>query len=319
MIPRNVQEMQLIKWLEGYGLKHLTSGKTREMFTLPGHEDYMLIYATDRISIFDIVLNAKVEKKGEVLPALTIYWLAELCPALEIETHLVAFGSGIDEYLPKQLRYVADMWRRCLVVKKANVLPIEAIVRGHLTGSGLKDYKETGMICDIELDAGLHDGSRFETPIFTPSTKAEMGEHDKNISFLKMEETIGEKNAEEVRLQSLILFSEANKRVNPNGIVIADTKFEWGLAKNGNLILVDEILTPDSSRFWPAQPEYEKTPSSFDKQPVRDWGDEAGIKHDPTIIPPKDVLDATTARYLMANEMICGRSLEQFQQDVMGV
>ena len=319
MIPEQVQETRLIKWFETYGLSHITSGKTREMLTLPGHDDLMMIYATDRISIFDIVLNAKVKKKGEVLAAMTVYWLSKLCPALNINTHLVAYGSEIDQFLPMKLRKVPDIWKRSLIVKRAEVLPVEAIVRGHLTGSGYKDYKATGMVCGIELDAGLHDGSRIDPPIFTPSTKAEMGEHDQNISFLEMERLVGEKVAENVRFQSLMLFSEANKRVNDNGIVIADTKFEWGIAGNDELILIDEILTPDSSRFWPAKPKYEKTPSSFDKQPVRDWGDEAGIKGDPTIIPPKDVLDATTARYLMANEMICGKSLQEFQQDVLGV
>jgi len=320
MIPKKVQELQLIKWFGKFGMIHLTSGKTREMFTIPGHEDLMLIFATNRISIFDIVLNAIVGKKGQVLTALTIFWITKLCPALGLDTHLVAYGSEIDRYLPKQLRNTPEMWMCCLVVKKANVLPVEAIVRGHLTGSGLEDYEATGMVCGIELLSGLHDGSRIEVPIFTPSTKAEMGEHDKNISFLDMEKSIGEEIAEQVRFQSLMLFSEANKRANDNGVVIADTKFEWGIdpVTNG-LILVDEILTPDSSRFWPAQPEYEKTPASFDKQPVRDWGSQAGIKADPTIIPPKNVLDATTSRYLLAVEMICGKSLGQFQQEVMSV
>lgn len=320
MIPEKAQAVQLIKWFEKYGMIHLTSGKTREMFTLPGHKDYMLIYATNRISIFDIVLNALVYKKGEVLTALTVFWLTKLCPALGTETHLVAFGNGIDEYLPKKLRNIPDLWKRSLVVKVADVLPVEAIVRGRLTGSGLKDYMATGMVCGIELDAGLHDGSRIDPPIFTPSTKEDMGKHDQNIPFEVMVDKVGRELAKQVKLQSLKMFTKANEMVNGNGVVIADTKFEWGIDPiTKQLILVDEILTPDSSRFWPAQPEYETSPNSFDKQPVRDWGKQAGIKKDSSIIPPDEVLSATTGRYLLAIEMICGRTLEQFQQNVMGV
>lgn len=320
MIPEKVQAVQLIEWLKKHGMFHLNSGKTREMFTLPGFDGYMLIYATNRISIFDIVLNAIVSKKGEVLTALTVFWLTKLCPALGIETHLVAFGKNVDQYLPKQLCNIPDLWKRSLVVKCATVLPIEAIVRGHLTGSGLKDYQATGMVCGIELGSGLHDGSRIDPPIFTPSTKEDMGKHDQNIPFGLVAETIGNELALQVKDQSLKLFIEANKLVNDNGIVIADTKFEWGIGSgSGELILVDEILTPDSSRFWPAQSEYMMTPSSFDKQPVRDWGKGAGIKKKPEIVPPAAVLSATTTRYEKAIEMIYGDSLEKFQHDVMGV
>jgi len=320
MIPKQVSALSLIKWFEKNGMEHLTSGKTREMFTLPGNDNLMLIYATNRISIFDIVLNALVNKKGEVLTALTVFWLTKLCPNLAIATHLEAFGSEIDKYLPKGLRNIPDLWKRSLVVKNANVLPVEAIVRGHLTGSGLKDYKASGMVCGLELPPGLHDGSRIEPPIFTPSTKAQMGKHDVNITFEDMTEEIGKNIADQVKTLSLKLFTRANETVNVNGIVIADTKFEWGIDPiTGGLILVDEILTPDSSRFWPAQDEYEKTPPSFDKQPVRDWGAKVRIKKDPSIIPPGDVLIATTKRYLNATEMICGVPLSDFQQDLMGV
>jgi len=290
------------------------------MFKIPGHEDLMLIYATNRISIFDIVLKAMVYKKGEVLTALTVFWLTKLCPLLDIETHLVTFGGEVDRYLPKKLQGTADLQKRCLVVKYADVLPIEAIVRGHLTGSGYKDYKRTGMVCGINLDEGLHDGSCIEPAIFTPSTKEEMGKHDRNITYDEMIEIVGEDISSQVKSLSLRLFSSANEMVNKNGVVIADTKFEWAVdPKTGLVFLVDEIMTPDSSRFWPAQDEYEKTPPSFDKQPVRDWGLEVVIKSNPSIAPPKEVLDATTDRYQEAIKLISGYSLEQFQQELMGV
>ncbi|MEA2007063.1 MAG: phosphoribosylaminoimidazolesuccinocarboxamide synthase [Patescibacteria group bacterium] len=320
MIPKQTQALLLINWFKKAGLIHLTSGKTREMFKIPGREDLMLIYATNRISIFDIVLNAVVFKKGEVLTALTIFWLTKLCPSLGIQTHLVAFGSEIDRYLPNDVRNIPDLQKRCLVVRFADVLASEAIVRGHLTGSGYKDYTKTGMVCGIKLGEGLHDGSLIDPAIFTPSTKEEMGKHDRNISFEEMIKTVGEDVANQVKTLSLSLFTEANRMVNENGVVIADTKFEWAVDSESDLVfLVDEILTPDSSRFWPAQAEYSETPPSFDKQPVRNWGLEVGIKADHAIIPSKVVLEATADRYREAIQLIYGDSLEQFQKIEMGI
>lgn len=324
-IPEGVREIQLIERFEAAGLVHVASGKTREMFDLPDYREYRLIYATDRVSIFDIVLNAKVEFKGYVLTANTIFWLDDFFG--ETENHLVDFGSGVDSFLPKELQGDSDLQKRCIIVKKADVLSIEAIVRGHLTGSGYANYKEDGTVCGFKLPDGLFDGSKLPEDLFTPSTKAPAGEKDENISFEQMVTRLGGARglAEGVRARALSLFADANKEINRYGIVIADTKFEFGLVQNEDgswsLILIDEVLTPDSSRFWPWEEGmvYEGAPPSFDKQGVRDWGKSVGIKKDPTQVPPDEVLAETSEKYLKIAEITLQQPLFSFWEEYMDI
>lgn len=322
-LPEAVRKIGLIERFEAAGLVHFATGKTREMFELPDEPDMLLIYATDRISIFDIVLNALIDFKGYVLTATTVFWLKVL--DLGVSNHLIAYGAEIDDFLPEILQEDDDLQKRCLLVEKAVVFKTEAIVRGRLTGSGLKDYLETGIVCGHKLPEGLHDGSLLPEVLFTPSTKAESGKKDKNISFEEMVKIIGDrKSAEIIRDKALELFSLANEIAVPAGVVIADTKFEFGLVKGQvnrtpQVVIVDEILTPDSSRFWPWQEEYSSAPESFDKQGVRDWGKSVGIKKDPTIIPPPKVLSAATGKYLEISQRLTGMSLQEFWKEAMGI
>ena len=323
-LPKAVRAIELIERFEVAGLLHFSTGKTREMFEIPDKPELLLIYATDRISIFDIVLNALIKSKGHVLTASTIFWLNQF--NFGAGDHLMAYGSGIDEFLPKDLRGDSDLQKRCLVVEKAMVLPIEAIVRGNLTGSGLNDYKATGMVCGHELPPGLHDGSKLPEVLFTPSTKAEAGEKDRNIEFDEMVEHIGGDFglATKVREEAKKIFSLANEIANKKGIVIADTKFEFGMVTNKSnntvkLALIDEILTPDSSRFWPFQDEYTSAPESFVKQGVREWGKSVGIKKNPTIVPPEEVLDIATKKYRDIIQRLSGMPLESFWQTEMKI
>ena len=239
-------------YLTGLNLVH--QGKVRDTFELPDR-NLLLPVATDRISIFDIVLNGLVRYKGEVLTALNIFWRTQVLRKLQHD--LVAFGRGIDEYLPPDLRGNRNLWRRATVVRRLNMLPVEAIVRGHLTGSGLKDYQKTGAICGNDLPAGLKDGSKLPDPIFTPSTKAEIG-HDENVSAGSVTGQFGEA----IESLSLTVFSIGKHFAYSVGLIVADSKFELGylgeIPPSGKvplemLVLADEVLTPDSSRFWGAR------------------------------------------------------------------
>lgn len=308
----------LIQRLTSLGFAHVRSGKVRETFAVPGFPQLLFIVCTDRISIFDIVLNAFVALKGAVLNAMTIFWIIEVFK--DKPTHLVAFGKDMDRFLPKQLHGDRNLYQRSMIVEKMVMLPVEAIIRGRLTGSGWKDYQSnSGVVCGIQLPPGLHDGSALPQNIFTPSTKADMGLHDVNISFEQLVALTDLEKAEWVRSESLELFSRAAEYALPRGIIIADTKMEFAWKKIG-----DEIITPDSSRFWPADKTEEaiatgKTPPSLDKQPVRDWGKSAGIKDNPTIVPPPEVLQATTGRYLKAFNMLVDMELRDFQEYKMGL
>jgi len=295
-----------------HGMQHLKSGKTREMFSIPGHKDKMFIYTTNRISVFDAILPFDVPFKAEALNALTVFWLNEVFH--DTPNHLVAFGSGIFKYLPEGLRQPPN-WAlagRGLVVKKAEVLPVEAIIRGYLTGSGLKDYQRTGKICGHKLPTDLHDGSRLPEPLFTPSTKARLGEHDQNITMTEMTRILGsEALAETIKRESLRIFTEASRIAEARGAVIADTKLEWGLDKNCQLILVDEVLTPDSSRFWPWQAEeYERSPQSLDKQQMRNWYKNRNLEE----IPPRTIIEKTKNKYREIVKLLTLRTLEDFQK-----
>ena len=270
----------------------LHRGKVRDIYEVDA--DHLLIVQTDRLSAFDVILPTPVPGKGKVLTAMSNFWFARLGHV--IPNHL----SGIaPEDVVKTAEERAQVKGRAFVVKKLKPLPIEAIVRGYLVGSGWKDYKKTGAVCGIELPAGLQEAQKLPQPLFTPSTKAAVGDHDENISFAEAQKLLGEARAEEVKNATLALYTEAADYALTRGIIIADTKFEFGVDDAGKLYLIDEALTPDSSRFWPAD-EYRvgSNPPSFDKQFIRDWLEASGWnKQPPAPEVPDDVLHKTTEKY----------------------
>ena len=279
-------------------------GKVRDIYDLG---DKLLLVASDRISAFDFILKDPIPYKGEILTRLSIFWL-DLFKDI-IPTH---FLSADVADLPEPFAAHADYLRgRFMLVKKAEVFPIECIVRGYLAGSGLKEYNKTGTLCGIDLPAGLVNSSQFETPLFTPSTKAEIGDHDENISYERMEEILGAEQAAALRDASLSVYTRGRDHAAKRGIIIADTKFEFGLI-DGQLTLVDEVLTPDSSRFWPAD-EYKpgQNQPSFDKQFVRDWLE--STDWDKTTEPPAlpaNIIETTSKKYIQAYEIITGTKFE---------
>ncbi len=281
-----------------------SQGKVRDLFDLG---DKLLLVASDRISAFDFVLPSPIPYKGEVLTKLSLFWFELLDDV--VENHLLS--TDIAD-LPEQFAPHAEYLRgRFMLVRKAKVWPVECIVRGYLAGSGLKEYQRTGTVCGIPLPDGLVDSSKLEDPLFTPSTKAEIGEHDENISFERMVEIVGEEMAAALRDTSIAIYSKAREHAASRGIIIADTKFEFGDV-DGRLTLIDEVLTPDSSRFWPAD-EYEpgRSQASFDKQFVRDWLESSGWdKQAPAPALPPDIIEATSAKYIQAYELITGRTFE---------
>jgi phosphoribosylaminoimidazole-succinocarboxamide synthase len=244
-------------------IKFIRSGKVRDIYDLG---DSLLMIASDRISAFDVVLPNGIPGKGKLLTQISIYWFRQMEDI--IKNHLIA--TNVDEYPSQCHKYRDQLEGRSMLVKKAEQLPVECIVRGYLSGSGWKEYQKTGSVCGIKLPDGLKESSRLETPIFTPSTKAEEG-HDINISFKETENIVGDEMAARLRDVSLRIYSKARELAEKKGIIIADTKFEFGIY-NKELILIDEILTPDSSRFWSAQT-YEpgKGQDSYDKQIIRDY------------------------------------------------
>ena len=275
-------------------------GKVRDIYDLG---DKLLLVASDRISAFDFVLKDPIPYKGEILTRLSLFWFDFLKDV--IPTH---FLSADVADLPEPFAAHADYLRgRFMLVKKADVFPTECIVRGYLAGSGLKEYNKSGTLCGIALPDGLVNSSKFDEPLFTPSTKAEIGDHDENISFERMEELLGADMASQLRDASLKVYTRGRDHAASRGIIIADTKFEFGLI-GGELTLVDEVLTPDSSRFWPAD-QYEpgKNQPSFDKQFVRDWLE--STDWDKTTEPPSlpaDVIETTSQKYIQAYEIITG-------------
>jgi phosphoribosylaminoimidazole-succinocarboxamide synthase len=274
-------------------------GKVRDVYDLG---DKLMIVATDRISAFDWVLPTPIPDKGRVLTALTLFWLRWL----KVPNHLL---SADQKDFPAEFRS-PDFAGRSMLVRKTQVVPIECVVRGYLVGSGWKDYCKTGAVCGIKLPANLRECDQLPEPIFTPSTKAETG-HDENISFEQMVKTVGQGVADELRTRSLDVYRRASEYARGRGVIIADTKFEWGKLPNGELILIDEVLTPDSSRFWPGD-QYApgKSQPSFDKQFVRDWLETTTWeKNSPPPALPVDVVEKTRQKYLEAVERVSGSKL----------
>jgi phosphoribosylaminoimidazole-succinocarboxamide synthase len=293
---------QTLLQIELPGLRKLKSGKVREIFDL---DDALLFVATDRISAFDCIMPNGIPRKGEVLTQISYFWFNQTSAFQP--NHL---RSRPNEALPARLQpYAAQLARRSMIVKKAQPLAIECVVRGYLAGSGWKEYREQQTVCGINLPPGLKESSELPAPIFTPATKAESG-HDENISFEQAAQIVGADIAEQARAASLKIYRFAREYALKRGIIIADTKFEFGLL-DGKLILIDEVLTPDSSRFWPAD-QYKPGQSqpSFDKQFVRDYLETLAWKKTPPAptLPP-EVVAKTQAKYLEAYERLTGQKL----------
>ena len=283
------------------GLNLRARGKVRDLYEVG---DLLLIVATDRLSAFDVVLPTPIPDKGKVLTQLSLFWFDKLRGI--VPSHVVEARNFTGELAP----FAQDLAGRSMLVKKTQPLPIECVVRGYLSGSGWKDYQKTGAVCGIALPAGLVDSSKLPQPIFTPSTKATSG-HDENISFEEAASQIGKSLAERVRDVSIEIYQRASDYAAERGIIIADTKFEFGLA-DGELIWIDEALTPDSSRFWPAN-EYQagKAQPSFDKQYVRDYLERIGWnKQPPGPELPADIVSATRERYREAYQRLTGTALD---------
>lgn len=277
-------------------------GKVRDLYDLG---DSLLLVASDRISAFDFVLPDAIPHKGEVLTKLSLFWFDLLGDV--VPNHLLSTDM---KDLPEPFRaHAAELQGRSMLVKKASVFPVECIVRGYLAGSGLKEYNAQGTVCGIPLPTGLVESSKLEQPLFTPSTKAEIGDHDENISFDEMVKIVGAETAEALSEASVRLYSAARDHAASRGIIIADTKFEFGLI-DGQITVIDEVLTPDSSRFWPADtysPGHAQP--SFDKQFVRDWLE--STDWDKQSEPPRlpaDVIEMTSKKYIQAYETITGQT-----------
>jgi len=289
------------------GIKKLKSGKVREVFDLG---DRLLFVATDRISAFDVIMPNGIPRKGEVLTQISCFWFAQtesFQPNHRISRPGDTFGVPALAGLPDDLK--RKLARRSMIVKKARPLAIECVVRGYLAGSGWKEYQKSRTVCGIKLPPGLKESSELPEPIFTPATKAETG-HDENISFERAKRIVGDDMAGQARAASLRMYNFARDYAHQRGIIIADTKFEFGL-DNGKLILIDEVLTPDSSRFWPVD-QYApgKGQPSFDKQFVRDYLETLDWdKTPPGPKLPDDIVAKTTAKYLEAYERLTGKKL----------
>jgi phosphoribosylaminoimidazole-succinocarboxamide synthase len=280
-------------------------GKVREVYD--AGDDRLLLVASDRISAYDHVLPTPIPDKGRVLTALSVWWFSQLAPVLSsfgATHHLISATPGADDGVP------AEVAGRAMLVHRLSMLPVECVARGYLSGSGTVEYERTGSIRDVALPAGLVEGSRLPVPVFTPSTKAELGQHDEAMEFAAVVDAVGASLADRLRELTLALYARAAEIAEGAGIILADTKFEFGLSAEGGLVLGDEVLTPDSSRFWPAATWSPGGPQpSYDKQFVRDWlTTESGwdrVSPPPDI--PADVVAATRERYVTAYERLTGQ------------
>ena len=279
-------------------LQKIYSGKVRDLYAID--DKRMLMVATDRLSAFDVILDEPIPTKGEILTQISNFWFDYLKGVMPNQF----IGQTVYDVLPEA--QAREYEKRAVVVKKLTPIKIEAIVRGYLAGSGWKDYQNTGKLCGIDLPAGLQQAQQLPEVVFTPSTKAAVGEHDENISFAEAAEIIGEDLALQVQAKAIELYKKASAYAESRGIIICDTKFEFGTDENGTLILMDEVLTPDSSRFWPAdQYEVGTNPPSFDKQFVRDWLEASGWnKQAPAPKVPADVIAKTVAKYEEALQLL---------------
>lgn len=277
------------------GLPLVHAGKVRELYEVPDRDAYLMV-ATDRISAYDHILTPQIPDKGAILNQMALWWFDQL----GVENHVLS--TDVPDAVAG----------RAVIVEKLDMIPVECVARGYLTGSGWAEYQQTRSVCGVPLPEGLGDGSRLETPIFTPATKAEQGEHDENVDFATIVATVGEDVAEQIRALTLALYSRAERIARERGLLIADTKFEFGRRADGQIVLADEVLTPDSSRFWDAAA-WPETLDSFDKQFVRDWltkesgWDRARDGAPPSL--PAGIVEATRQRYVDAFARLIGRPL----------
>jgi phosphoribosylaminoimidazole-succinocarboxamide synthase len=279
------------------GAKHLHSGKVRDLYELESGD--LLMVASDRMSAFDWILESTIPDKGKVLTAMSLWWFEQL----DVPNHIISTDVP------------AEVAGRAVVCEKLAIYPIECVARGYLSGTGLLDYNATGAVCGIPLPGGLVEGSRFDTPIFTPATKAQLGEHDENVSYDVVVATVGADTATALRDATLEIYTTARAMAEERGIILADTKFEFGARADGTLVLADEVLTPDSSRFWPADQWAPGKPQpSYDKQIVRDWLQfESGWDRTSGEAPPPltdEVVERTRSSYIAAYEQLTGRKFE---------
>ncbi|MDU0479864.1 phosphoribosylaminoimidazolesuccinocarboxamide synthase [Staphylococcus chromogenes] len=283
---------------------HLSAGKVREIYEID--DETLLMMVSDRISAYDYILDTEIPDKGRVLTAMSMYFFEQI----DFPNHLA--GPIDDPRIPE------EVLGRAIVCKKLEMLPFECVARGYLTGSGLAEYQQTGKVCGIELPEGLREASKLPEPIFTPATKAEIGDHDENVTFEQVVEKLGQSRAEQLRDATLSIYRQAADMALEKGIILADTKFEFGLDEDGNLVLADEVLTPDSSRYWPADGYAEgKVQPSFDKQYVRNWltGSKSGWDKNSQTPPPPlpgSVVEATRERYVEAYERISGKKFSEW-------
>ncbi|WP_454792216.1 phosphoribosylaminoimidazolesuccinocarboxamide synthase [Mycolicibacterium lutetiense] len=284
--------------------QHLASGKVRELYRID--DEHLLFVATDRISAYDFVLDSQIPDKGRILTAMSVFFF----DLISAPNHLA--GPPDDERIP------ADVLGRALVVKQLKMLPVECVARGYLTGSGLLDYQASGSVCGIPLPPGLGEASKFEEPLFTPATKADIGEHDENISFAHVIDLVGPVLANQLKERTLQTYVQGADHALTKGIIIADTKFEFGVDRDGNVVLADEVFTPDSSRYWRAETYRQGVvQDSFDKQFVRNWltGPDSGWDRRGDTPPPplpEEIVAATRARYIEAYERISGLRFEDW-------
>lgn len=279
-------------------------GKVRECYAVG--EDKLLMIATDRISAFDVILSVPIPKKGKVLTALTNFWFEKLAEGMPTQLTGIDPETVVAEDEREQVR------GRAMVVKRLKPILIECVARGYIIGGGWKDYQATGCVCGIKLPEGLKQAEKLPEPIFTPAAKAEVGTHDENISFEKVVELYGESIATQLRDLTISLYKKAADFAATKGIIIADTKFEFGLDENGQVCLMDEVLTPDSSRFWPAESyEVGMSPPSYDKQFLRDWLEtQTWDKTPPAPVPPAEIIEKTAAKYREALVKLSGKDVE---------
>lgn len=281
-------------------MKKISSGKVREIYEVDN--DKLLLVVSDRISAFDYILPAMIPNKGKVLNKISEFWFDYVKDI--IPNHIIS--TDIKDF-PEEFQ-TPEFEGRSMLVKKLKMIPVECIVRGYITGSGWKSYKENGTVCGIKLPDGLKESEKLPEPIFTPTTKAELGTHDENISFDEVCEMLGKDLAEKLRQKTIEVYKKCAEYALSRGIIIADTKFEFGLDENGELVLGDEVLTPDSSRFWPAN-EYEigKSQNSFDKQYMRNWIKSSGYDPESKAPIPEDVISTTSNKYIEAYEILTNK------------
>ncbi len=289
------------------GLRHLRSGKVRDLYEVDA--DHLLLVASDRVSTYDCVHPTLIPDKGKVLTGVSDFWFSQIADV--VPNHLVSMD--VADFGDAAQPHAEALRGRTMLTRRVDIIPFECVVRGHLVGSGWKEYQADGTVCGIRLPEGLEEASRLDAPIFTPATKAEQGDHDENVSFEFMAGKLGDELSEQLRDLSITLYSRARDHAAERGIILADTKFEFGML-DGEVVLADEVLTPDSSRYWPADAwKVGTNPPSFDKQFVRDYASSTGWdKNPPAPALPDDVVTATRAKYIEAYERITELSFDDW-------